>query len=789
MLIKKIKILTGVILIMTMILINFSGQKATAATQVNVKPSMTYQTMDGWGTNLAWWATQVGGWSQAKRTQIENLVFGADGLDLNIVRYNIGGGENPNCPFGDDHMYEAREMEGFQPSPGVWDWNADANQRKILLDAVNTYGVNFIEANANTAPYWMTVSGCAAGAENSFDDNLDPNYYDEFADYLIEVTKHYRDSYGIEFTSLTPLNEPVSGYWKAGGTQEGCQFNVASQEEILQLVDAKLKANSLSSTQLVASDETSIDQAYNTYTTMSDTTKNIIHRVNTHSYTGSNRFRLADLMQSENKKLWMSEYSTGYLSHDHNGIDPALPLANVILKDVKDMGASAWVIWQAVESEKANLMDETTLQAYDPAGSWGLIHGVYSDFTFNGSQYKMEDFWMTKQYYVMKQFSQFIKEGYTIIDVNDSNTLAAFDKTSGKVVLVVVNQDNYAKAMNYNLSEFDQVGSSVNIYRTSETEACQFVGTANITNGTLSYTLDAKSVTTLVLDNCSYDGKNIKRINDQVIGNSMDQIVYQGNGWGYWNEAYGSFKDDHSFSKTAGDSATITFFGTDIEWYGSKANNQGMADVYIDNSYVETVDTYSSSRVEGALLYAVSNLSDAQHELKLVVKNSKNQNSSDYWVSVDSFHVFTDNYNHVVNGEFEVDNSTQNPYGWLEWNSINASYTQPGGVSGNMECVHWASDAYDVATYQMITDLSNGTYQLSAWVRSSGDNSMAYLEARDFNGSGDSKSIAIPDQSTYTKIFISDIQVTNGQILINFRSSGNGGNWITFDEVELIKTN
>lgn len=68
--------------------------------------------MDGFGTSLCWWAGQVGTWSDAKRKEILDLVFGKDGLGLNIVRFNIGGGENPQCKFGAGHMFEARNMPG-----------------------------------------------------------------------------------------------------------------------------------------------------------------------------------------------------------------------------------------------------------------------------------------------------------------------------------------------------------------------------------------------------------------------------------------------------------------------------------------------------------------------------------------------------------------------------------------------------------------------------------------------------------------------------------------------------
>lgn len=870
-------------------------------TKVIIDPSIQYQTMDGWGTNLAWWAAQVGGWSENIITELEDLIFGEEGLDFNMIRYNIGGGENPNCTSGNNHMLEGREMEGFQPSKDVWDWNADANQRRILMDTKNKYDVNFFEANSNTPPHWMTVSGCAAGSVNGTDDNLASDQYDNFTNYITEVVKHFRDEWGITFTSLVPINEPVSGYWKKGGTQEGCQFNVPAQKIIINKVADSLKDKGLSETKVAASDETSVDHAFATYSTFDSTTKNNVARINTHTYTGTKRFNLRDLVLSDDKKLWMTEFSTGYVAHSHEGIAPALPLANTILKDVKDMGSSAWMIWQAVESEAANLYNEKTGQAWNPGGSWGLIHGVYSDFTFNNKSYEKENYWVTKQYYVMKQFSKFIKQGSIIIDSDNPNVLAAHEPVSGNTVLVVINNDSSSKSYEFSLDAFDVVGNNVSVHRTSETEACEKLSDITVVNNRLINIVPAKSVTTYVIPNSKYLGAIVKRINDQQKGSTVNKINYSGANWGYWNQTADSYSLDHSFSKTANESFSTVFNGTQVKWYGSKNSNQGLADIYVDGKFIKTLDTYSSTKQDGLLLYKSDKLPEGQHTFKVVVKGTKNPSSSEAWVSIDMLEVTTDNTftvpehaltisstthqgenqsimdlggvyqvkginyipkqneaitqfsveisldgvhythaktgtwsndntektalfnnipiryvkltalsdvgdftsaekvsvihgndyqpltNYVNNSDFDAEEQTQTPSNWLEWNDLDASYTQPGGHSGKHEGVHWSGSDYDVATYQKITGLENGKYTLSAWVKSSGGHDFTYMEAKEFNASNTSKSTSIPTTSKFTKISVTDIIVENGECVINFRTKGNPGKWIVFDDISLKK--
>lgn len=64
---------------------------------VRLKLDQSYDHFEGWGTSLAWWANDLGLWKdQAKVSEVMDLVFDPEkGLGLNIVRYNIGGEENP----------------------------------------------------------------------------------------------------------------------------------------------------------------------------------------------------------------------------------------------------------------------------------------------------------------------------------------------------------------------------------------------------------------------------------------------------------------------------------------------------------------------------------------------------------------------------------------------------------------------------------------------------------------------------------------------------------------------
>ncbi|MFI0897477.1 beta-galactosidase [Streptomyces sp. NPDC020983] len=105
------------------------------------------------------------------------------------------------------------------------------------------------------------------------------------------------------------------------------------------------------------------------------------------------------------------------------------------------------------------------------------------------------------------------------------------------------------------------------------------------------------------------------------------------------NQSYtaGDYKNTESFSSTKGDSVTVPFNGTAVRWIGSKTDNHGYADVYVDGTKEATVD--DSGGEAQAVVFAKSGLSDGPHTLKIVVTGSHASGSTDNFVSIDAVDV------------------------------------------------------------------------------------------------------------------------------------------------------
>lgn len=101
----------------------------------------------------------------------------------------------------------------------------------------------------------------------------------------------------------------------------------------------------------------------------------------------------------------------------------------------------------------------------------------------------------------------------------------------------------------------------------------------------------------------------------------------------------GDYKHTESFSDTAGDSLTVPFDGTAIRWIGSKTNNHGNADVYLDDTKVATVDDSGSENQ--AVIFQRTGLAPGAHTLKIVVTGTHGSGSTDDYVAVDAIDVPT----------------------------------------------------------------------------------------------------------------------------------------------------
>jgi O-glycosyl hydrolase len=250
-------------------------------------------------------------------------------------------------------------------------------------------------------------------------------------------------------------------------------IGAANQQQIIKAVGASLAAKGLIETAVSASDENSLDDAYNILRAYDATSLGYVAQMNAHSYSGTARANLRTLATSSGKRLWQSESGPLNVSVPDE-TDSALFMAGRIMTDLRDLQPDAWIDWQVA----------------DTSGQWATI-------SLNDAQ---QSFRPLKRFYMHAGFSRFIRPGATMLAVSGPDMVAALAPDGSTLAIVVRNGDTAAgKSFTFDLTAIPMVGTEVAVYRTSRTE--NLAAQPPIAVQGWSFTLSAApySVTTLVI--------------------------------------------------------------------------------------------------------------------------------------------------------------------------------------------------------------------------------------------------------------------------------------------------
>ncbi|MBE1501698.1 O-glycosyl hydrolase [Amycolatopsis lexingtonensis] len=491
---------------------------AAAATAVTVKPDPTYrqQPFDGWGASLAWMAEATGGYPDSIRNRLADLVFGADGLNLNIARFNVGGGNAPDVP---PYLRAGGAVPGWWKAPAgttradkdwwtpgdpaEFDAAADPNQR-WWVDRIKNRVTKW-EAFSNSPPYFQTVSGYVSGGFNATDEQLRPDKIGDFTAYLAHVVRTLERAHGIEFSSVNPLNEPNTNYWKTtlgadgnptGGRQEGAHIGPSVQSQLIPAMAAALAG---SKTIVSAPDETNPDIFAADWAGWSAAARAAAGRLNVHTYGTGNRPVPRDLAKGASKPLWMSEVGGSWLDRqDFTSMDPGLGMAKQITDDLRLLEPSAWVSWQPIEDY--NNMKPGGESA---AGmNWGEIQ-VPFDCPASATPQTCQIRTNTK-FNTMRNFTHYIRPGDRLVGVDDTASTAAM-RGEDLATVVHTNASTDEQDVTLDLSGFRNIrrGASVTPVITDVTGALKRGKAVKVTSAHATLRVPARSVTSFLVDGVS----------------------------------------------------------------------------------------------------------------------------------------------------------------------------------------------------------------------------------------------------------------------------------------------
>ncbi|MEU9731502.1 glycoside hydrolase [Streptomyces sp. NPDC048002] len=492
---------------------------AESAVTVTPDPSYAHEEFEGWGTSLVWFANATGDYPPAIREKLARLLFGDDGLALNIARYNIGGG---NAPDVTDYLRAGGAVEGWWNAPegttredtDWWsaddkaDWNkeADATQR-WWVDRIKN-DIDHWETFSNSPPWFMTVSGYVSGGFNSSADQLKTESVDDFAAYLAGATRLLEKSEGIEVDTIDPFNEPNTNYWgttlgangePVGGRQEGAHIGPALQQQVLAALPAALKKAKVKA-DISAMDETNPSTFATNWNSYSQEIKDVVDQMNVHTYGTGQRTTVRDLAKAADKPLWMSEVEGDWGDgQSFTDMRPGLGLAQRIVDDLRELEPTAWVFWQPVEDYDNMKPGGESAKG----GNWGSIQLPFS--CTSTDTLETCPIYTNTKFDTARNFTHFIKPGDRLIQVDDTSSAAAVTKDGKGASLVHVNSTTEARTVTLDLSKFRTIkrDATVTPTVTSADGKLQRQAPVRVVDGRATYTVPAQSVTSFAVKGVS----------------------------------------------------------------------------------------------------------------------------------------------------------------------------------------------------------------------------------------------------------------------------------------------
>jgi O-glycosyl hydrolase len=520
---------------------NSFGQRLRPVTgaEIVIDPDITYQTMKGFAASDCWSPNFVGKyWNEPEKEQIARWLFSKEfdddgnprGIGLSMWRVNLGAGseeqgDSGGIGSGGDYKNSrtTRRAESFLDNDtGGYNWEQQAGQQYFLRKAKD-YGVESFVAFSNSPPVRYTRNG-KAYATGDKKANLKSDSFDDFAVYMAEVVKHFRDTDGIIFDYISPVNEPQ--YKWDGNGQEGSPWTNGEIKKLIVELDKAITERNLATKIMITEAakwwylyRSGVENGYDNQIAefFNPSGANYVGDISSvarliagHSYyTYANNAALREMRENVKTKadefgleVFQTEWSLlddsgeGIPSPDNAGyIDVALFMAKMIYGDVTIAGASSWSFWTAVDVERWGHKDRFLLIALAP-GVKEFEKGTIDTYPIavSGAVKDYPTLW------AMGNYSLFVRPGFKRIHiegVDDLNGLmgtAYISPDESRIVAVYVNLGTGSVELQ---AAFKNKAPPVEVrrYLTDETNNLSFMPASG-----QSFMIPPRSVYTVVYD-------------------------------------------------------------------------------------------------------------------------------------------------------------------------------------------------------------------------------------------------------------------------------------------------
>jgi len=420
------------------------GAPAAGSSAVTINPASRFQTMQGFGTTERLFDDPHVTETFDQTTQRAEVIPPAadqasilDALYRQIGLTRVRFHPDPIEAVNDNADPNVADLSKFDFSWQKSDGHI-AYIKRVLPLGVTTYFASPIAIEP-----WMTTSNPA-----------------EYAEWVIVMLRHWRDQ-GVEMPYYSIMNEP--GFVRSGG------WPGTWMRDVIRILGPRLTAEGLKTKLIVPDDVNPTEALGRLQVILADpAARQYVGAVAYHLYARGGEAQVKQLAEQYGIPIWMTEFSTG---------DDWLQWATIMQQEIADYGASAvdYMWGYNGDWDKSQLIPIR------------VSNGAYAGFDFN------------RQYYVMGQYSKFVRPGAIRVGAASAEPdvkVVAFLSGSNEIV-VATNTGSQQLNVSFDLGSGSCV-SQVDPTRTSETEGLQALPSISLNQSRFSATLPAKSVTTFV---------------------------------------------------------------------------------------------------------------------------------------------------------------------------------------------------------------------------------------------------------------------------------------------------
>ncbi|KAK4664231.1 uncharacterized protein QC763_503770 [Podospora pseudopauciseta] len=452
------------------------------ASTITVDLSRTFQTMDGFGASEAFQrAVTMKRLAEDQQRKFLDLMFSTTkGAGLTILRNGIGS----SVDMRDDWMVsiQPRNPGGPSATPNyVWD-GSDNGQVWVSQEAVKTYGLKTIYANAWSAPGYMKTNnndangGSLCGVSGASCSSGD--WKQAFANYLVQYVKFYQQE-GVEITHLGFLNEPDYTTSYASMRSSGTQA-----QDFIRVLRPTLDRNNMTHI-IINCCDTMGWSVMNSMLNQMRSVEDSMGVATGHAYTSgpssplSTRHKTWMTEAADNNGAWTSSW------YSNGGAGEGLTWANNIYGAIVNGNVSAYLYWVGAQDRPSNTNSK-------------MIRVVNRQVE------------PSKRLWAFANWSRFVRPGAVRVSTSGAPSnvrTSAFRNVDGTVAVQIINNNSgSARTISVNIatagagSSFVAAADGVAAWVTDGSRDCdQIAATLDASGRTMSASVPPRSMVSFVL--------------------------------------------------------------------------------------------------------------------------------------------------------------------------------------------------------------------------------------------------------------------------------------------------